>query len=85
MTFTVSIAPDKEHFLNQTRLIFQLKSTDTFHIQPRKHMLWVLIRNASMTHFERGPQHKLLWKNKKITGPRYLKLTMLLVNVSLKL
>ena len=30
---------------------FQLKSTDIFLIFPQKHMLWVLIRSASVRHF----------------------------------
>ena len=38
------ISPDKA-------LFFQLKSTDIFLIFPQKHMLWVLIRSASVRRF----------------------------------
>ena len=38
-----NIAPDK--------LLFSPESIDVFLISPRKHMLWVLIRSASMRHF----------------------------------
>ena len=32
-------------------LLFHLKNIDIFLISPRKHMLWVLIRSASLRHF----------------------------------
>ena len=34
-------------------------------ISPRKHMLWVLIRNTSSRHFNEYPQHIFSWRNKK--------------------
>ena len=37
--------------LSSNKALFQTKTTDIFLISPWKHMLWVLIRSASLRHF----------------------------------
>ena len=47
-----SQSPDAKNFrLSLIRCIFQPKSIDSFLISLEKHMLWVLIRSASLRHF----------------------------------
>ena len=48
-------------------------SCNNFLISPRKHMLWLLIRSASVWLFLWVPQHVFSWKHKKNIGTYRLK------------